>query len=93
MLDQEQKLCTLALILVGMELIFFIAANLGLFWICAENSADSTPMFPLLLSRAHTASRPFLLLSPPHPEQTRGAQGFGRGHSWDSRPQLTLGVF
>lgn len=86
MLDQEQKLCTLVLILAGMELIFLIVANLGLFWLCAENSADSTPMFSLLLSRAHTASRPFLLLSPPCPEQAGGAQGFGKGHS---RPQLT----
>lgn len=84
MLDQEQKLHTLVLILAGMELTFFTVANLGLFWVCAENSADSTPMFSLLLSSAHMASRPLLLLSPPHPEQAGGAQGFGRGHSWDS---------
>ena len=37
----------------------------AMFWICAENSVDSTEMFSLLLSSAYTESRPFLLLAPP----------------------------
>jgi len=36
-----------------------------MFWICAENSVDNIGMFLLLLSRAYTESRPFLLLTPP----------------------------
>lgn len=44
---------------------------------------DNTPLFQVLLSKAHTASRPFLPLTPPHQQ---GAQGAGRGLSQDSWP-------
>jgi len=43
-----------------------------MFWICAENSVDNTGMFSLLLSCAYTASRPFLLLTPPHQQVSSG---------------------
>ena len=33
------------LVLAGIELIFFIVACMGLFWICAGNSVDNTGMF------------------------------------------------
>lgn len=49
------------LVLAGRELIFFTGAVL---WIYAENSADNTGMFSLLLSSACTEPRPF---SAPHP--------------------------
>ena len=36
-----------------------------MFWICAENNVDNTVNSSLLLSRAYTEPRPFLLLTPP----------------------------
>jgi len=36
-----------------------------MFWIYAANIVDNTRMFLLMLSSAHTESRPFLLLTPP----------------------------
>jgi len=41
----------------------------SMFWICADNSVDNTMMFELLLNSAYTASRPFLLLRPPHQQE------------------------
>jgi len=61
-----------------------------MFWICEENSVDNTEMFLLLLSSAYTDSGPFLLLTPPH--HAEDTQEVGRGHSWDSWPQLTEGI-
>ena len=81
--------------LAGTELHFFHSTlYMVMFWICAENRVDNTEMFLLLLSNAYTESRPFLLLTPHHltGKEAEGAQGFGRGHSWDSWPQLTKGI-
>ena len=50
----------------------------ALFWICAGNSVDNTGRFSLLLSSAHTESRPFLLLTPPHQRV-----GWGCTRSWE----------
>jgi len=50
-------------------------------------------MFSLLLSSAYTAPRPFLLLALPRQRAGWGAKGAGRGHSRDSHPQLTPGIF
>ena len=50
----------------------------AMFWICAENSVDNSGMFSLLLSSAYTASRPFLLLTPPHQRV-----GWGCTRSWE----------
>ena len=47
-------------------------------WICAGNSVDNTGMFLLLLTGAYTASRPFLLLTPPHQWV-----GWGGTSSWE----------
>ena len=70
----------IVLVLAGVELIFFIVASMGLCFgfICVGNSVGNTGMFQLLLSSAYTASRPFLLLTPPH-------QGVGWGctRSWE----------
>lgn len=52
----------------------------------------NTGMFSLLLSRAHTEPRPFLLLTPPHQREGRGEQGAGKRHSQDSRPWLIQGI-
>lgn len=54
----------------------------AMFWIYNLKGADNTPVFLLLLSSVYTVSRPFLLLPPP--QQRGGAQGAGRGHSWDT---------
>lgn len=43
------------------ELISFPVADMGLSWICAEHRADNRGMLLLLLSRAHTNPRPFML--------------------------------
>ena len=50
----------------------------AMFQICAENGADDTGMFSLLLSSAYTESRPFPLLTPPHQRR-----GWGCGRSWE----------
>jgi len=54
-----------------------------MFWICAGNSVDYIEIFSLLLSSAHTASRPFLLLVLPHQQVgwgcTRSREGTQSG--------------
>ena len=58
---------------------FFHSSYYGtMFWICAENSIDNTGVFSLLLSRAYTQSRPFLLLTPPHQRA-----GWGCTRNWE----------
>jgi len=37
-----------------------------MFWVCAENSVDSTEIFLLLLGSPYTESHLFLLLTLPH---------------------------
>jgi len=47
--------------------VFLHSSSFGaMFWLCAENSGDNRGMFSLVLTRAYTESRPFLLLTPPH---------------------------
>ena len=50
----------------------------AMFWICAENTVDSTGLVQLLLSSACTESRPFLLFTPPHQRV-----GWGCTRSWE----------
>lgn len=44
------------------------------------------------LSNTGTASKPFLLLIPPHSKVAVGVQGIGRGKNWESYAQLTKEV-
>lgn len=60
------------------ELIFFIAASMGLCFGFVLKTVDNSGMFSLSLSRAYTESRSFLLLTPPH---QRG--GWGCTRSWE----------
>ena len=48
--------------MAGIELIFFKAACMVLFWIYDENSVEHTPMFQLMLSTAYAVPKSFLLL-------------------------------
>lgn len=56
-----------------------MAASMGLYFGLCISSVDNSGMVSLQLSSAYTASKPFVLLTPPH-EHT-GTQGVGRGHS------------
>ena len=66
------------LVLAGIELIFFIVASMGLCFGFVLETVLIIEMFSLLLSRAYTESRPFLLLTPP---RQRG--GWGCTRSWE----------
>lgn len=55
-----------------------------MFQISDENSVDNTGM--LLLSKAYTESRPFLLLTPSHQQGGWGTQRLGRGHRGAADP-------
>lgn len=65
--------------------IFFIIAIMGLCFGLVMKSVDNSGMFSLLLSRAYTESRPFLLLTSP-------PQWAGRWHRWESWPCVTQGT-
>ena len=53
------------------------------FWIWDENNVDNIVMFSVAARQSRTLQ---LLMLP-------GAQEVGRGHGWDSWPQLTQGIF
>ena len=52
-------------------------------WICAEHGVDSIVMYLLLLSRAYTDPRPFLLLDCQTGKKVEGALEVGRRYSQD----------
>lgn len=71
------------LVLVGIEAIFFIVASKELCFGFMLETVDNRRMLLLLLTSAHIAPRPLLLLSCFSPYSTSGeaggAQGLGRG--------------
>lgn len=56
------------MVLAGVEFILFIVSGMRIYelvsWIYDRNSVDNAEIFPLLLSRAYTMSKPFLPLTP-----------------------------
>lgn len=60
---------------VRVEFIFFPVAGMGLFWTCAEHRADNIEISLLLLSRACTDLRPFLLSMLPWLARNLGVHG------------------
>ena len=82
------------LVLAGIELIFFIVASMGLRLDLCWNSFGYTGMFFIIAWAALHRVKAFSALSPhPSSERAGGAQEAGRGHSRDSWPQLTKGIF
>lgn len=76
--------CLCVLLLGGIEFLFSIVPGMGLYFDWCWKQFENTGMFLLLPSSADTESRSFLLLTHPTSEEAEGAQGDGRGHSWDS---------
>lgn len=71
------------LVLAGVELIFFTEAGMRLFWICVEHRITNIGVILLLLSKAYTEPRPFLVFVLPHWGEGEGAREAGRRHSQD----------
>ena len=81
------------LVLTGMEFIFFIVTSMRLYFGFVLETVLIIQGCFCCCWAVLTESRPLLLLTPPHQRVGWGAQEVGRGHSWDSWPQLTKGVF
>ena len=82
------------LVLAGIELIFFIVASMGMcFAFVLRTVLIAQGCFSYCW--AVLTQSQGLCCSSPHPasEEAGGAQGVGRGHSRDSWPQLTKGIF
>lgn len=66
-IKRKIKVCIVVLVLAGVELIFSKSGYCKVVvWICAEHRVDKREMFLLLLIRAYTEPRPFLLFVLPH---------------------------
>lgn len=78
--------------LAGIDLSFFTVAGMGHFGFMLEAVLTKQGFLSLLLSSVYSGSRSFLLFTAPE-SRLGGAQGVGRGHSQNSWPQLTPGIF
>lgn len=54
------------LVIARVELIFFIVAGMGLFWICAEHRVNNIKILLVLLQRSYRDTRSFLVFVVPH---------------------------
>lgn len=81
------------LVLSGGELVLFIIANMGLCFGFVHKSVENIEISLLLLSNAYIHQGLFCFSYYPESEGPGVAQEVGRGHSWDTWPQMTKGIF
>ena len=82
------------LVLAGTELIFFIVANMGLcFGFVLKTVLIIQECFSYCWAVLTQSQGLCCFSHHPTSEEAGGAQEAGRGHSWDSWPQLTKGIF